>query len=204
MSHSLGLPWCSVPRSCFSSSRPSVSCLIMIDDRHGPLEVRWCRAHSSRFVSSTLVSLFSIGMFFTISVDVIWAWQEFYSEERVFGSIICSRIGLVLHCMLELLNFWFFLERLCMYLRIVFAIFPFHHISYFCSLLESLDIPAYPNRTAAYSPHRSTIRNRRLLKDTEIPIVLQWPIFLCSINQAFPLFAKDCFVQQQRAIGRYY
>lgn len=54
----------------------------MIDDRHGSLDLRWCRAHLSRFVSFTLVSWFSIGMLSTISVDVIWAWQEFYSEGK--------------------------------------------------------------------------------------------------------------------------
>lgn len=90
-----------------------------------------------------------------------------------------------------------------MYLRIIFAIFPFHSLSRFCSLLEKLEIFAYPNRTAAYSPYRSTIRNRRL-KGLEISIVLQWSIVLRFVNQDFPLFAMNGFVQQQRAIRHNY
>lgn len=97
----------------------------------------------------------------------------FTLKERAFGSINCSKISLFLHCMLGLINFWFFLERLCMYLRIVFAVFPFHFLYCFCSLLAKLEILAYPNRTAAYSPRRSTIRNRKLFKESEFSIVLQ-------------------------------
>lgn len=71
----------------------------MIDDRHGSLELRWCRAHSSCFISSTLVSLFSIGMLFTISVDVIWAWQEFYSEGKSIWQhkLLQNQLGFTLH-----------------------------------------------------------------------------------------------------------
>ncbi|KAB8242639.1 hypothetical protein F9C07_1698810 [Aspergillus flavus] len=99
--------------------------------------------------------------------------RSFTLKGRAFGSINCSKISLVLHCMLGLINFWFFLERLCMYLRIVFAVFPFHFLYCFCSLLAKLEILAYPNRTAAYSPRRSTIRNRKLFKESEFSIVLQ-------------------------------
>ncbi|KAE8349266.1 hypothetical protein BDV28DRAFT_64092 [Aspergillus coremiiformis] len=81
MPHLLGLPRCSVLRSCvFLRQGLQFSNLSRLMTVMGLLSCGDRDVRLSHFISSIRLSLFSIGMLFMITVDVIRAWEEFYPE----------------------------------------------------------------------------------------------------------------------------